>query len=81
LEEWDIRVLLRSLVQPGAKRLLKYPHVAAQVDIGREVLSPERARRYLERYFGKVRQPSIDIYWGTVEEFSAGLAAALRVAK
>jgi hypothetical protein len=81
LEEWDIRVLLRSLVQPGAKRLRKYPHVAAQVDIGSEVLSPPRARRYLERYFGKVRQPSIDIYWGTVEEFAAGLAAALRTAK
>jgi hypothetical protein len=55
--------------------------VAAQVDISSEVLSPERARRYLERYFGKVRQPSIDIYWGTVEEFAAGLAAALRAAK
>jgi hypothetical protein len=80
LEEWDFRILLRSLVQPGAKRLLKYPHVAAQVDVSSEVLSPDRAKRYLERYFGRVRRPSIDIYWGTVEEFAAGLAATLRAA-
>ena len=53
-------------------------HVAAQVDISNEVLSPERARDYLERYFGKTRKPSIDIYWGTAEEFAAGLAAAFR---
>jgi len=78
LEEWDFRILLRSLVQPGAKRLEKHPHVAAQVDISNEVLSPERARDYLERYFGKTRKPSIDIYWGTAEEFAAGLAAAFR---
>ena len=76
LEEWDIRVLLRGLVtQPGASRLQNYTHVAAQVDLGRQVLAPDRARGYLKRYFGK-RQPSIDIYWGTVEQFAAGLAAA-----
>jgi hypothetical protein len=42
-----------------------------------DMLSPQGARRYLERYFGKFLQPSIDIYWGTVDEFAADLATAL----
>jgi hypothetical protein len=76
LEEWDASVLLRSLVnQEGARRLRKYTHVAAQLDFG-EVLSPERARRYLERYFSKLHEPAIDIYWGSVTSFASGLAAA-----
>ena len=78
LQDYDVRVLLRTLVgQEGAQRLHRYTHVAAQVDPSSDVLSPERARRYLERYFGKFRQPSIDIYWGTVDEFAADLSAVL----
>jgi len=78
LEDYDVRVLLRTLVgQEGAQRLYRYTHVAAQVDPSADVLSPDRARRYLERYFGKFRQPSIDIYWGTVDEFAADLSAVL----
>lgn len=78
LQDYDVRVLLRTLVgQEGAQRLYRYTHVAAQVDPSADVLSPERARRYLERYFGKFRQPSIDIYWGTVDEFAADLSAVL----
>ena len=81
LEEWDIRVLLRGLVsQPGASRLQNYTHVAAQVNLGSQVMAPDRARGYLRRYFGR-RQPSIDIYWGTVEEFAAGLAAAMAASR
>ena len=78
LQDYDVRVLLRTLVgQEGAQRLHRYTHVAAQVDPSSDVMSPERARRYLERYFGKFRQPSIDIYWGTVDEFAADLSAVL----
>jgi len=78
LEDYDVRVLLRTLVgREGAHRLYRYTHVAAQVDPSADVLSPERTRRYLERYFGKFRQPSIDIYWGTVDEFAADLSAVL----
>lgn len=75
LGDWDVRVLLRTLVsQEGAHKLHKYRHVAAQVDLSSGVTSPARARRYLERYFGKFREPSIDIYWGSVDEFTADLA-------
>jgi hypothetical protein len=75
LEERDVRVLLRTLVsQEGAHKLNKYTHVAAQLDLRGGVVSPARAQRYLERYFAKFRQPSIDIFWGSVEEFAADLA-------
>jgi hypothetical protein len=76
LDDWDVRILLRSLVsQEGARRLQKYTHVAAQIDLSAEVISPGRARRYLEKYFNKFRKPSIDIFWGSVDEFTAGLAS------
>jgi hypothetical protein len=74
LQEWDVRVVLRALVsQEGARKLDKYTHVAAQIDLGDGVMSPARARRYLERYFGKYRTPSFDIFWGSVDELVAGL--------
>jgi hypothetical protein len=40
-------------------------------------MSPARAQRYLERWFGRFREPAIDIYWGTVEALAADLAAAV----
>lgn len=80
LEDWDVRVLLRSMVgQEGAGRLHRYTHVAAQVDPSSGVSSPERTRLYLERYFGRFRQPAIDIYWGSVEELVTDLASSTRV--
>ena len=75
LEERDVRVLLRTLIsQEGAHKLGKYTHVAAQLDRQGGVTAPARAQRYLERYFARFRQPSIEIFWGSVEEFSADLA-------
>ena len=76
LEEWDFRVLLRSLLsQEGSHRRHRYKHVAAQIDLQDGVQSPEGAREYLQSYFGKVRD--IDIYWGTVDQFMADLSARL----
>ena len=76
LDTWAARILLLTLInREGAFKLQRYTHVAAQVAPGQNVTSPERARRYLERYFSKVRRPAIDIYWGTVSEFVADLAA------
>jgi hypothetical protein len=36
-------------------------------------LEPDRARRYLERYFGDNR---IDIYWGRTDDFVRALSKA-----
>ncbi len=76
LEDWDVRVLLRSLVsQEGAHKL-------AEVHARRR---PDRPRpRACCRPTGHIdtwrstspssASPSIDIFWGSVDEFAAGLA-------
>ncbi len=75
--EWSFRVIFRSLIaQPGASRRGRYAHIAAQIEPedGR-ILEPIRARRYLEQYFLKGASAhgdtSIDIYWGSPDEFMA----------
>jgi TIR domain/SIR2-like domain len=76
IEAWDFRVLLRCLLsQEGGHRRDRYKHVAAQLDVGTGVMSPERARAYLRDYFGQFRETSIDIFWGTVDQFVSALAA------
>jgi len=68
LDEWEFRVLFRSLMnQGGQERRRRFKHVAVQIDPeeGRTI-EPDRARRYLESYFGENR---IDIYWGRTNDF------------
>ena len=68
MDDWDFRVLFRSLMsQEGRQRRSRYAHVAVQIDPeeGR-TQEPERARRYLESYFGDA---DISIYWGSAENF------------
>ena len=75
LEERDVKVLMRSLIgQEGSRKLDRFTHVAAQLEFSTEMTSPARAQRYMERYFSKFHQPSIDLFWGTVDEFAADLA-------
>jgi hypothetical protein len=72
IDDWDFRVLFRSLVaQGGRQRSEDYAHVAVQIDPedGRN-LDPEGARRYLQRYF---QDADIRIYWGQVEDFAREL--------
>jgi len=78
IEEWDFRVLLRSLLnQEGGGLRVMYPHLAAQIDLAGSVLSPEGARAYLDKYFQEFRDASIAIFWGTVDQFAAQLQAHL----
>jgi hypothetical protein len=68
MDDWDFRVLFRSLMsQEGRQRRSRYTHVAVQIDPeeGR-IISPARARRYLESYFEEV---DMSIYWGSAEDF------------
>jgi len=74
LDDWNFRVLFRSIMaQEGVKtrRRRDYAHVAAQIDPeeGR-ILSPERARQYLEEYF---QGADISIYWGNTTDFTREL--------
>jgi hypothetical protein len=81
IDAWDFRVLLRCLLsQEGGHRRDRYKHVAAQLDVGSGMTSPERAREYLRDYFAQFKETSIDIFWGTVDQFVASLAGQGRAA-
>jgi hypothetical protein len=72
LDDWDFRVLFRSLMaQGGRHRSADYAHLAVQIDPeeGRN-LDPEGARRFLQRYFAVAQ---IEIYWGHVDDFAREL--------
>jgi hypothetical protein len=73
LEEWDFRVLFRSIMQrEGRNRRGRYAHIAAQIDPEQgQILQVDAARRYLEDYFGDA---DVSIFWGSVEDFARELA-------
>jgi hypothetical protein len=75
MDEWDFRVLFRSILSQRANRWKRYTHVAAQIDPeeGRTI-EPDRARRYLESYFSQLEPIRITIYWGSVDDFMRELS-------
>jgi hypothetical protein len=76
LDDWDFRTLWQALVsQEGNRRLRNYKHVAAQVDPAGSVVSPAAARQYLSEYFGRDSTPSLDLFWGSVADFTAAVYA------
>ena len=76
LEEWDVRVLLRSLVSArrAASRLQKYTHVAAQIDLADTVASPDAGAPLPGALLRQVPRAVDRHLLGTVDEFAAGLA-------
>ncbi|MBD0292537.1 MAG: SIR2 family protein [Jiangellaceae bacterium] len=67
LDEWDFRVLFRSIVNQEGDRRREHPHVAVQIDPEEgSTIEPERARAYLEKYF---QGSNITLYWGSTESF------------
>lgn len=70
LDEWNFRVLFRSLLdQEGKESRKKYTHVAVQIDPQySHSIEPDQARNYLQKYFQN-SDISIGIYEGTVEQF------------
>jgi hypothetical protein len=68
LDSWDFRVLYRSILnQEGAEKGRQLRNMAAQVNPEEDnIVEPEEARKYLEKYFGEKK---IDVFWGTVYEF------------
>jgi hypothetical protein len=72
LDDWDFRVLFRSLMARGGRNKSgDYAHIAVQIDPedGRN-LDPEGTRRFLKGYFQNAR---ISIYWGNVDGFARDL--------
>ncbi|MRS02899.1 SIR2 family protein, partial [bacterium] len=72
MDDWNFRVFFRSIMSQGGGQLRrKYTHVAVQIDPEESrILEPERARSFLESYFGGAQ---ISIYWGSVEDFMSEL--------
>ena len=68
LDEWDFRVLYRSLMRSeGGRRRDDYSHVAVQIDPEEgATIDAGRARTYLESYFRSAR---VSLYWGSTEHF------------
>lgn len=67
LDDWDFRVLFRSIVNQEGDRRREHPHVAVQIDPEEgSTIEPDRARMYLEKYF---QGSNITIYWGSTESF------------
>jgi hypothetical protein len=79
VEEWDFRILARSIKAINGSALQKkrkHIHVAVQLAPGERFLDPERARDYLERQFQFGEQP-LSIYWGSLEAFLTELVGRL----
>jgi len=68
LTDWHFRVLFRLMMNlPGRDRLKKYRHVAVQLDPDMQTMADVAgAKCYLAEYF---KEASIDIYWGSAEDF------------
>jgi CHAT domain-containing protein/SIR2-like protein len=80
LDEWDFRVLYRSLLRSeGVRRRDAYTHVAVQIDPEEGVtIDAARARKYLESYFTSAR---VSLYWGSTEHFVKELAQEWAVSR
>jgi CHAT domain/SIR2-like domain len=76
LEDWDFRVLFRSVItREGRKRDDQFKNVAAQIDPeSGQTVDPERARDYLGKY---LQREVVDVFWGTVDDFARQLHSEL----
>jgi hypothetical protein len=81
LTDWNFRVLFRLLMSlEGREQLKQYCHVAVQLDPDlHSMIDVFGAKEYLTKYFGK--NASIDIFWGSSEEFLCALRDAMATAE
>ncbi|MCX6629881.1 MAG: CHAT domain-containing protein [Candidatus Solibacter sp.] len=80
LDDWKFRILFRMiLAKGGSAQLRNYNHVGVQLNPDETTLADaERARKYLERYFGETK---IDIYWGTAADYLKELRSQMKNAR
>jgi hypothetical protein len=72
LRDWNLRVLLRALVE-NADTSSKKMGVSVQVEPERDDVAEqhlEEAIKFLEKYF---KQPNLSVYWGTADDFLSKL--------
>jgi hypothetical protein len=74
----DLRMLTNSILgEEDNRRLRRYAHIAVVDDFSAEVTA--RRMRITERFSGRTRKQSTDVYWATIHEFANDLAAAADV--
>jgi CHAT domain/SIR2-like domain len=80
MDDWDFRVLFRSIVSRQGRmyQQMYYRSVGVQVapEEGR-FLASDAARKYLDTYFGTDK---ISLYWGSAEDFTRELGSNLQPA-
>lgn len=67
LDDWDFKVLFRSIMSQEGNRRRDYTNIAVQLDPEEgQVIEPQGARRYFQSYF---QDSDFNIYWGSVDDF------------
>jgi len=78
LEDWEFRLLLRSIAKlQGSENLKTKTHVAVQIEDSGEPDQREQVKAQLESYF-KNSDVTLSIFWGTAEEFLDDLLGRLK---
>lgn len=77
IDDWDLRVLLRTIQRfAGGSARKKVPHLAVQIDPDEDrAVKPDRARRYLKELLDVAQ---VTVYWGSTETFCRELQKAHR---
>lgn len=76
LDDWEFRVLFQSIKSFEGVRLSKAVHVGVQVSPENNVIEPEAAQDYLQKYFNEDR---VNVYFGTCQAFLADLSQRMRM--
>jgi hypothetical protein len=72
--DWNFRVLMRSIRQTGAS--LKATNIAVQLspfDSDATEVDKEKVSDYLTKYFTEIHDKPVKLYWGTAQEFLTDL--------
>jgi hypothetical protein len=77
LDDWAFRVFFHAMMNPETSRMrARYSHIGVQVELDEtRHISPKRARKYLEKYFGN---SEITIFWGSSSDFLTELNKRLK---
>jgi hypothetical protein len=69
LDEWNFRVMFRSIMDQARGSALAPPSYAVQIDPEEgSTVNPRRAKEYLQQYLAAER-PKFRVYWASTEEF------------
>ncbi len=72
LDDWVFRIFFHSMINPETMKMrARFSHIGVQVELDEaRNISPKRARKYLEKYFGT---SEITIFWGSSSDFLSEL--------